>query len=63
MPSTSYRVLDAGFGVAGASVRVGGRTLTTDGKGRAKVKLARGRYKATASKTNYVSASVRFRIR
>ena len=57
-----FRVLDDGRPIRGASVRVAGRTLTTDAAGYAKIRLRPGRYKATASKPRYVDASVRVRI-
>jgi hypothetical protein len=56
------RVLDDGRPIRGASVRVAGRTLTTNAAGYAKIRLRPGRYKATASKPRYVNASVRVRI-
>jgi uncharacterized membrane protein len=57
-----FRVLDDGRPIRRASVRVAGRTLTTDARGYAKIQLRPGRYKATASKPRYVDASVRVRI-
>lgn len=57
-----FRVLDDGRPIRRASVRVAGRTLTTDGAGYAKIRLRPGRYRATASKPRYVDASVRVRI-
>lgn len=51
-----FTVLDAGDPVSGATVRVGGRSLTTNGQGVANVDLPKGRYTATASKPRYVSA-------
>ena len=57
-----FRVLDDGRPIRRANVRVAGRTLTTDGRGYAKIRLGPGRYKATASKPRYVNASVRVRI-
>ncbi len=57
----SFRVTDAGDAVAGAKVRVAGRTATTNGQGRASLRLPRGRYTATASKARYVSATDRVR--
>ena len=58
-----FRVLDAEDGVAGATVRVAGRRLTTRGDGYAKVDLPAGSYKVTASKAGYVGASLRVRLR
>jgi CSLREA domain-containing protein len=57
-----FRVLDNGQPIRGASVRVAGRTLTTNARGYARIRLRRGRYKATVSKPRYVNASVRVRI-
>ena len=57
-----FRVLDNGRPIRRASVRVAGRTLKTNGRGYAKIRLGPGRYRATASKPRYVSASVRVRI-
>ena len=57
-----FRVLDDGQPIRRASVRVAGRTLTTDARGYAQIQLRPGRYKATASKPRYVDASVRVRI-
>ncbi len=58
-----FTVLDAGDAVPGATVRVGGRTLTTNGQGVANADLPKGRYTATASKTHYVSAKAAVRAR
>ena len=57
-----FRVLDNGQPIRRASVRVSGRTLRTDARGYAKIRLRPGRYRATASKPRYVDASVRVRI-
>jgi hypothetical protein len=56
-----FRVLDAGDPVAGATIRVGGRTLKTNAAGAASTDLRPGRYKAVASKAGYVSATARVR--
>jgi hypothetical protein len=58
----TFRVTDAGDPVAGASVRVAERTLTTNARGTATAELPPGRYLATASKPEYASASARVRI-
>ncbi len=60
---TGFRVLDAGRGVAGATVNVAGRRLTTTLGGYAKANLRAGSYKVTASKAGYVGASQRVRLR
>jgi hypothetical protein len=59
----SFRVLDAGDPIAGAKVKVAGRSLTTDAKGRATADLRPGRYAATASKSGYVGATTRVQAR
>jgi hypothetical protein len=54
----TFRVLDAGDPVAGATVKAGGRTLRTAANGRAVLRQAKAaRVKATASRAGYVSAS------
>lgn len=60
-----FRVRDAGQPVAGAKVRFLGRTLTTNGKGKASIKadVAKGRYKAIARKGGYFRAIVKVRVR
>jgi hypothetical protein len=58
-----FRVTDAGAPVAGATVAVGGRKLVTDRAGRASADLPAGRFTATASKVNYVSATARVQSR
>ena len=60
---TGFRVLDAGRGVAGATVNVAGRRLTTTLGGYATANLPAGSYKVTASKPGYVGASQRVRLR
>ena len=54
-------VTDAGDPVGGAKVKVGGKTLTTSGRGKASVDLPAGSYKAVATKAGYTSASARVR--
>jgi hypothetical protein len=53
----SFRVTDAGDPVAGATVKVGGKTVRTNAKGQASLDLPKGSYKAIASKAGYVSDS------
>jgi hypothetical protein len=55
----SFLVTDAGDPVAGATIKVGGRTLRTNARGRASVDLPRGRLKAVASNAGYVGAAAR----
>jgi hypothetical protein len=49
------QALDDGFGVAGATFRIGGRTIKANGTGSARVPRGRG----TAAASGYVSASFR----
>jgi len=54
----TFRVLDAGDPVAGASVRAGGRTLRTSARGTAVLRQPRtARVRATATKAAYAPAS------
>jgi hypothetical protein len=53
----TFRVTDAGDPVAGATVKVAGKTLKTNASGRATTTLA-GAAKATATKGSYAAASV-----
>jgi hypothetical protein len=57
----TFRVLDAGDPLAGATVKVGGTTLTTNASGRATADLKPGRYTARATKSGYVGAKARVR--
>ncbi len=59
----SFLVTDAGDPVAGATVKVGGRTLRTNASGKASIDLPRGRFKAVATKSAYVGATARVRSR
>jgi hypothetical protein len=59
----TFRVTDAGEPVAGATVRVAGRTLRTNAAGVASTDLPRGSFRATASKALYNGASARVRGR
>jgi hypothetical protein len=52
-----FRVTDAGDPVAGATVKVGGKTLPTDSAGRAHVDLRRGKVSAAASAAGYASSA------
>src|SRR3954451_14917518 len=56
-------VTDAGEPVRGASVRLGGRSLRTNERGEASLKIGAGNYRVVASKTKYVSASTSARVR
>lgn len=58
-----FRVLDDEVPLQGATVKVAGRTLKTDSHGYAKVRLARGSYRAIASRDRYTDATVRVVIR
>ena len=56
--TVTYRVLDAGDPVAGATVKAAGRTLRTNTNGIATLRKApAGRIKATASKAGYAPAT------
>jgi len=56
-------VTDAGDSVAGAKVKVGGKTVVTQASGKASVELGPGKYRATASKDGFApSRSVGIRI-
>ena len=57
------RVTDAGAPVAGAKVKVGTKTVTTVGSGVASFTLAKGAYKATATKAGYTPAVSSIRVR
>ncbi len=57
----SCTVSDAGAPVRGAKVEVGGRTLTTNARGKASADLPAGSYRAAASKAGYTSASASVR--
>jgi hypothetical protein len=57
--TTVLTVTDAGDGVAGAKVTVGGKTLTTGANGTASVDLPAGVHTASAAKTGYTPASVK----
>jgi hypothetical protein len=58
----AFRVTDAGDPVAGAKVKAGGKTLTTNAAGRATLaKAPTGRVQATASKAAYMPATATVR--
>ena len=58
----TFRVLDAGDPVAGATVKAGGKSLKTASNGQATLKQASAaRVKATASKAGYAPASATVR--
>lgn len=58
----TFRVLDAGDPVSGATVKAGAKTLKTGAKGTATLRRARaGRIKVTASKAGYAPASATVR--
>jgi hypothetical protein len=54
---------DAGDPVAGATIKIGSKTVQTNASGQAAVALRRGTYSATATAPSYASTSVHFRIR
>jgi len=59
----TVRVTDAGDPVSGATLRIGGRSLTTDKRGVVLVELAAGSYPVLASKPKYVGARGAVRVR
>ncbi|HEY1366389.1 MAG TPA: hypothetical protein VGF23_04725 [Gaiellaceae bacterium] len=56
-------VRDAGDPLAGVSVRVGGKSVTTNALGQAALTLRAGSYSANATMANYAPASIRFSVR
>jgi uncharacterized membrane protein len=56
-------VTDAGEPVPGATVRLGSRSVRTNLRGEASVKLEAGAYTVVASKTKYVSARTSVRVK
>jgi hypothetical protein len=59
-----FTVLDAGDPVKGARVKVGGKSGTTDGKGRATLSLkSRRPVRATATRAGYTAATKRLALR
>jgi hypothetical protein len=59
-----FTVRDAGDAVSGARVRVGGRSGTTDGRGRVTLTLRSNRaVKARATRTGYTAATKRLGVR
>jgi hypothetical protein len=52
-----YRVTDAGEPVKNAKVKAGGKWKKTNAAGRTTIRLRRGKYKATATKTGFAKAS------
>ena len=55
--------MQPGDPVAGATIKVGGRTLHADVSGKASIDLPRGRFKAVATKPGYVRAVASVRSR
>jgi len=58
-----FTVRDAGQAVRGARVSAGGRTGTTDGRGRVELELPGRSVKASATKAGYVKDTLRLRAR
>jgi hypothetical protein len=56
-------VRDAGDAVAGVSIKVGSRHVTTDAKGQAAIALRPGSYAATATASGYAPAAVHFTVK
>jgi hypothetical protein len=61
--TVTFRVTDAGDPVGGATVRVAGKTLTTNAAGQAATKLSAGRIVAKATSTGYGAAAARVVVR
>jgi len=59
----TFVVTDAGDPVAGASIAVGGKKLTTNAAGRATVALRKGAYRARATSAGYVAGAASVRVR
>jgi hypothetical protein len=59
----TFRVTDAGDPVAGATIRVAGRTLTTGAGGTASADLPPGTHRATAARAGYTGATASVRSR
>ena len=55
----SCTVSDAGSAVKGAKVKIGGKTLTTNSKGKVSVNLPPGTFVAKATKSGYTAAKTR----
>lgn len=56
------RVTDAGAPVAGATVKIGGKSVKTAGSGVASFTLAKGTHKAAATKAGYTPAAARVKV-
>ena len=61
--TSTLTVTDAGDPVAGATIAVGKRRATTNARGVASLKLAKGRYTVRATRAGYVAASAKLRVR
>jgi hypothetical protein len=55
-------VTDACEPVAGAALRIGGKSRVTNARGRVTLTLGKGRHKATASKAGYAPATISVRL-
>jgi uncharacterized membrane protein len=56
------RVTDAGAPVAGATVKIGAKSVKTAGSGVASFSLAKGSYSASAAKAGYAPAKTRVKV-
>ena len=61
--TVTLSVRDAGDPVPGATISVGGKKLTTDAKGTARLTLKPGSYKASAAASGYSSALAKFTVK
>jgi hypothetical protein len=61
--TVEFRVRDAGAAVSGARVSAGGRSGTTNGRGRVELRLPGRAVKATASRSGYVKDTLRLKAR
>jgi hypothetical protein len=61
--TVTLSVRDAGDPVAGATIAVGGKKLTTSAKGTATLTLKPGSYKASAAASGYASAAAKFTVK
>lgn len=58
----TFTVSDAGSPIKGAKVKVGKASRKTNGKGKASLRLPRGKSKATVSKGGYSTAKLKLRV-
>ena len=61
--TVEFRVRDAGAAVSGARVRAGGKSGTTNGRGRVELRLPGRAVTATATKAGYAKDTLRVKTR